>query len=213
MVVEQSLIETTVGVVDVGIANLGSICRSLHEIASKVVIVRTPDQLENIDRLVLPGVGAFPVAMQRLRASGLDSGVHVFAHHFQKPLLGICLGMQLLADIGEEHGRTAGLGLIAGRVRRLKVGPRQRVPHVGWNSVSAVGDSLLLKGVPLQTDFYFVHSFVFDVVDPTSSIGVCDYGENFAAIVRRANIHGVQFHPEKSSFAGRRVLKNFCEYC
>jgi glutamine amidotransferase len=208
----QPRISTKVGIVDVGIANLGSISAALSEIAETVQIVRSPNDLKFVDRLVLPGVGAFPVAMERLCDVGLDHGIRDFCRGLGKPTLGICLGMQLMAGSGEEHGVTAGLNLIEGRVRRFRELPGQRVPHVGWNDVTLLRPVPLFQQIPSGTDFYFVHSYVFEVEGNEALIGTSENGEVFAAVVHRESALGVQFHPEKSSQAGRRILRNFCEW-
>lgn len=203
---------TSVGIVDVGIANLGSIERILSEVADEVVVVKDGSQLDSLDRLVLPGVGAFPIAMERLSAVGLVDDIREFAVRMKRPLLGICLGMQLLASVGEEHEVTEGLGLVAGRVRRFAEGDGVRVPHIGWNSVEIERRSEMLRNVPNESDFYFVHSFVLDVNNPINRIATSVNGERFTAAVQVENIVGVQFHPEKSSKIGRLVLSNFCEW-
>lgn len=212
MFAQSERLNTRVGIVDLGISNLGSIDRILREIVDQVEIVKSSDQLGDLDRLVLPGVGAFPAAMQRLMASGLDKGIRDFVHGLGRPLLGICLGMQLLGEVGEEHEVTGGLGFIGGRVRRFRGAASERIPHVGWNSVTSVKHSPLMDGVVTDTDFYFVHSYLFEVTETDSLVATCENGETFAAVIENGNIFGVQFHPEKSSFAGRAVLRNFCGY-
>jgi glutamine amidotransferase len=203
---------TSVGIVDVGIANLGSIERTLSELAEEVVVVKDGSQFESLERLVLPGVGAFPIAMKRLSEVGLVEDIRDYALRLNRPLLGICLGMQLLISVGEEHEVTKGLDLIGGRVRRFKENPDVRVPHVGWNSVRIDGKSDLFHEVADESDFYFVHSFVVDVEEPSLRIASSVNGERFTAAVQKANIAGVQFHPEKSSKIGRHLLRNFCEW-
>ena len=212
MIPSKTLVPTTVGIVDVGIANLGSIERTLRETADDVVIVKETPQLSDVDRLVLPGVGAFPVAMSRLSDSGLATGIRDFAVERRRPILGICLGMQLLASVGEEHGTTPGLDLIPGRVRRFDDSYGSRIPHVGWNSVDLETPSPLFIDIPTGMDFYFVHSFVFEVRDQLSRTASTTNGERFSAVVQNDNVVGVQFHPEKSSRIGRRLLRNFCEW-
>lgn len=212
MIPSTTLVPTTVGIVDVGIANLGSIERTLRETADDVVIVKETRQLSDVDRLVLPGVGAFPIAMSRLSDAGLDSGIRDLAVDRRLPVLGICLGMQLLASVGEEHGTTPGLDLISGRVRRFGDSHGSRIPHVGWNSVDLEAPSPLFNDIPTGMDFYFVHSFVFEVGDQLSRVASSTNGERFSAVVQKNNVLGVQFHPEKSSRIGRRLLRNFCEW-
>ena len=206
-----SRIPTSVGVIDIGMANLGSIERTLSEIAQEVVVVDRPGIMSSIDRLVLPGVGAFPAAMDQLHRTGLGAEITDFAGDARRAVLGICLGMQLLSSVGEEHQETPGLGLVGGRVRRLRTTGSVRIPHVGWNSVS-VSDHPIFREIENGTDFYFVHSYVFDADDVATRIATTEHGEQFTAGVGKSNVAGVQFHPEKSSRAGRRLLRNFCEW-
>jgi glutamine amidotransferase len=205
-------VATTVGIVDVGIANLGSIERTLREICDRVHVVKEPTDLKALDRLILPGVGAFPIAMKRLEAAGLADGIRKFVTDLQRPTLGICLGMQLLATEGEEHETTAGLNLIEGRVRRFRNTEGIRIPHVGWNSVEVKLPSPVFRSVKSGNDFYFVHSYVFDVAKESSLVAIARNGEQFSAAVASGNVVGVQFHPEKSSRIGRVLLRNFCEW-
>lgn len=212
MTINNVKIPTSVGIIDIGISNIASIERTLSEIVDEVVIVRNGSQLTSIDRLILPGVGAFPSAMKRLSESGLVADIHEFVRVLRRPLLGICLGMQLLASEGEEHELTAGLDLVKGRVRRLKESDGVRVPHVGWNSVSIEMPNNLFNGLVDGHDFYFVHSYVFDVDNKDERIATTVNGERFTAAVLSGNVVGVQFHPEKSSKIGRMLLENFCEW-
>jgi len=207
--IDSRRISTRVGIVDIGIANIGSLHRCLIDIVESVNLVRTPEDLVAVDRLILPGVGSFPEAMTRLRNSDLDTSIKEFVSVHRKPLLGICLGMQLLATVGEEHRETRGLGLIEGRVRILE--PTSiRIPHMGWNSVQPLRWSPLLEDVPENHDFYFVHSFTFVPSEHRAILAVTEYGEQFCSIVQQDNIFGVQFHPEKSSIMGQRLISNFC---
>ena len=199
----------TVGLVNYGMGNLGSVRRALEDLDVQVVIAERPDALAGADRLVLPGVGAFNEAMARLRAGGWDTALHREVRDRGTVLLGICLGMQMLAASSDENGLTEGLGFIPGKVRRLDaMGCSLRVPHVGWNEVRFSGGACLFQGIPQAIDFYFVHSFA---LAPCAE-GVCataTYGADMAAAVERGRVLGTQFHPEKSSAAGRQVLRNF----
>jgi glutamine amidotransferase len=198
-----------VGLINYGMGNLGSVRRALEELDAEVVIADRPEMLDGVDRMVLPGVGAFGEAMARLRASRWDAALHRQVHEQRKVLLGICLGMQMLGESSDENGLTSGLGFIPGRVRRLDtMGCTLRIPHVGWNEVRFTGGAQLFAGIPQAVDFYFVHSFA---LDPAAD-GVCAtvrYGGEMAAAVERGRVLGTQFHPEKSSAAGRQVLRNF----
>jgi glutamine amidotransferase len=202
----------TIGVIDCGIANLGSIAKILGEIVTNVTIVSSPSELTNVDKLILPGVGAFPIAMKRLCDSGLNLAIRESVLDAKTPILGICLGMQLFADRGYEFTETPGLGFVPGSVTKLVTNNRQlRVPHVGWNSVQIDQINPLWAGIDDNTDFYFVHSFKFELDDPLSQMGHTNHGGDFASVVLRDHIYGTQFHPEKSSKAGRQLLINFCK--
>jgi glutamine amidotransferase len=165
-------------------------------------IVRDGDGLRDAGRVILPGVGAAPEAMRLLRERGLDAALRAS----QAPLLGICLGMQLLFDASEE-GDVACLGLLPGYVRKLHSGPGTRVPHMGWNTLRPTRASPLLDGIPPGAQAYFVHGYVAPAGD--DCIATCDHGSGFAAVVQRGQICGVQFHPERSAAVGARLLANF----
>ena len=209
MTINNVKIPTSVGIIDIGISNIASIERTLSEIVDEVVIVRNGSQLTSIDRLILPGVGAFPSAMKRLSESGRVADIHEFVRVLRRPLLGICLGMQLLADRGFEGTETLGLGFIAGDVRLLKPANDLRVPHVGWNDVHTKGNARLFDGIPDGSDFYFVHSYHFVPTMREHIAAVVEYGGEVVAAVADGNVWGAQFHPEKSSRAGFHLLKNF----
>ena len=192
-----------VAVIDAGGANLGSVRYALERLGARVRIVRDADGLAEADRVVLPGVGAASTAMGLLRARGLDEALRAL----QVPLLGICLGMQLLFDSSEE-GDVACLGRLPGRVRRLVAGGSVRVPHMGWNALEPLRPASLLRGVD-GGSVYFVHGYAAPVTD--DCIAACTHGARFAAAVECGNTMGVQFHPERSSTNGARLLANFLE--
>ena len=202
-----------VGVVDYGMSNLGSVRRALAELGCDPFVAAAPAELGGADRIVLPGVGSFGDGMKNLAARGWVSAIRdeVAAG---KPLLGICLGMQLLATTGTEGGERGGLDLIPGTIRRIDdFGCALRIPHVGWNSVVLPPCRCpLFEGIPGGTDFYFVHSFAFDASDRGDVVAEVQYGVPLAAAVARGHVFGAQFHPEKSSRAGFRLLKNFLEF-
>lgn len=201
-----------IGIVNYRLGNLASLGNALRFLGASVRLCTDGDEFRECAGLVLPGVGSFPEGMANLRQSGLDEAVTDFARS-GRPMLGICLGMQLLAETGEEFAVTPGLGLIPGRVRRLDAGSRGlRLPHVGWNDVD-MKDCRLTRGVPSPADFYFVHSYAYDDPDADCVRGVCTYGERIVALVERDNVSGVQFHPEKSQRAGLAVLNNFIRSC
>ncbi len=195
-----------IGIVDYGRGNLRSVEKALEKVGYQAKIMNEPQELSEIDGLILPGVGAFADAMGALKIMGWIEPLTQFAHS-GRPFLGICLGMQLLFEIGEEHGEHAGLGLLAGRV--IKFPPGGKVPHMGWNSLNLVQSSRLLEGIPNQSDFYFVHSYYADPSESRDIIATSDYGIVFPAVVGRENVWGAQFHPEKSSPWGLKLLTNF----
>ena len=202
----------SVAIVNCGIGNLNSVRRGFEEVGASAFIATDPDELCSASHIVLPGVGAFSESMQYLHDGGWVDAIRELTLPGKKPLLGICLGMQLLADAGEEGGETQGLGLIPGRVRSLgDLGCTSRVPHVGWNEISYVSKDIIFEDIPDATDFYFVHSYAFVPALKDSLLATVPYDTVVAAVVRHNNIIGCQFHPEKSSRAGRRILKNFVE--
>jgi imidazole glycerol-phosphate synthase subunit HisH len=201
-----------IGVVDYGMGNRRSVQKALEQVGAQVAVTRDHEQLRGADGLVVPGVGAFPVAMRNLHELGLTDLVRTEADH-GTPLLGICLGMQLLFDRSVELEPAEGLGLIAGEVTLLRSGGL-RVPHIGWNEVCFERRSPLLEGLPISgCPFYHVHSFAARPRDPNDAVGSTEYGERFVTIVAHGSVFGVQFHPEKSSAHGLRMLSNFVSLC
>lgn len=208
-----------VGVIDYGVGNLGSVMRALQELRVTPTLVTRALDMHAMDCLILPGVGNFADCAQLLRKGGWPEALSDEVRGSGKPLLGVCVGMQLLAsssmegaDVNAPEG-TLGLDLIPGRVEHLRaLGCGLRVPHVGWNSVSPItSQGGLFGGIPKDTDFYFVHSYAFVTEDPADVLAITDYGIPVTAAVRRGNVWGTQFHPEKSSRAGFRLLRNFIE--
>ncbi|MBB4659971.1 imidazole glycerol phosphate synthase subunit HisH [Parvularcula dongshanensis] len=198
--------------IDYGSGNVHSARKALMRVAESahdVVLSGDPDVIASADRLVLPGVGAFAACMARLSAQ--DGVVDAMNEAVAKgrPFLGICVGMQLLADRGLEHGETGGLGLIGGTVRRLETGALKS-PHMGWNDVRARGQRHPL--LPPDGDAYFVHSFVFEPEDDAVIAATAEYGEPVPALIARGNVAGTQFHPEKSQAYGLALLSNFLEW-
>jgi imidazole glycerol-phosphate synthase subunit HisH len=206
-----------VGIVDYGVGNLGSVGRALEELRVSPRLVDRATDLHHMDCLILPGVGNFADCIAILRKGGWVDALKEEVIGYGRPLLGVCLGMQLLADESMEGGEcevtegVRGLGLVPGRVEHLSVlGCRLRVPHVGWNSVTPVPmTSGLFDGIPTDTDFYFVHSYAFKPTDLADVIATTEYGVTVTAAVRRGHVWGTQFHPEKSSRAGFRLMQNF----
>jgi glutamine amidotransferase len=203
---------TRIGVIDYGMGNRRSVEKGLERVGATVALTGDHQALRDCDGLVLPGVGAFPQAMRNLDALGLPELIRDLVET-GTPLLGICLGMQLLFDTSEELGGAAGLGLIGGEVTRLETGGL-RVPHIGWNDVRLERASPLTGELPEGgCPFYHVHSFAARPRDPEHVIGTTEYGERFATIVGRDGVYGVQFHPEKSSRHGLRLLHSFVGAC
>jgi imidazole glycerol-phosphate synthase subunit HisH len=199
-----------IAVVDYGTGNLRSVERALAAVGEQATITADHDRLREADRLILPGVGAFGAAMARLRATGLAALLSTLVREDGKPLLGICLGMQLVCRDSEEHGYHEGLGWIDAHVRRFDFGARGlRIPHVGWNDVSGRDRSSVC---PDDGTFYFVHSYHVDPADPSDVAGTCIYGEEFTAALERDSVMAVQFHPEKSQEAGLALLRRFAAW-
>lgn len=188
--------------------NLHSVAKALEKEGSEVRVSSDPADLEGASGVVLPGVGAFPRAVERLRDLGLDGALTAYAES-GRPLLGICLGLQLLFEESSEHGGAEGLGLLSGRVDLLDR-PGRKVPHMGWAEIEWVNPSPLDEGTSDGTAFYFAHSFVVDPV-PEELLAVASYGGPFPCAAGRDNVFGVQFHPEKSSSAGLRIIRNFVQ--
>ena len=206
-----------VGVLDYGVGNLGSELRALEELRVAPVLVDRAADMHATDCLILPGVGNFADCARLLDAGGWTSALRDEVLGYKRPLLGVCVGMQLLADSSTEGANegddASGLGFIPGQVRHLRsFGCTQRVPHVGWNGITRTRtDDHLFEGIPDGTDFYFVHSYAFAPQDDADVLATTDYGVPVTAAVRRGHVWGTQFHPEKSSRAGFRLLKNFIE--
>lgn len=200
-----------IGIVDYGMGNRRSVEKALAHVGARASISADPHDLAACDGLVLPGVGAFPAAMAALGRLGLDDVVREQVAAGM-PLLGICLGMQVLFDSTTELGGAAGLGLLAGEVRALPAGGL-RIPHIGWNRVTWRRPSALTAGLPAACAFYHVHSFVAAPDDPADVLGEGDYGGPFVSAVAREPVFGVQFHPEKSSTHGLALLENFAAIC
>jgi glutamine amidotransferase len=195
---------------DYGMGNLRSVEKALEHVGARAAIGADPDQVRAADGLILPGVGAFPRAMERIRETGLDELIAERAAA-GTPILGICLGLQLLFERSEELGGADGLGLLPGPVTALQA-PGLKVPHIGWSPVRWERRSRLAVGIDPETPFYFVHSFAPRPAGG-DALGSAEYGTRFACAAERDNVFGVQFHPEKSSAAGLRLLANFAGIC
>jgi glutamine amidotransferase len=213
------MIETEVIIVDYGVGTILSVQRAVESCGSKATVSSDPNVIKNANRVILPGVGAFANGMKALKSKGLIDVLLRFAES-ETPLLGICLGMQLLFDESEEFGVTKGLCLIQGRVVPLSPlgldGTQIKIPNIGWRSLEFTadlnGEYKILKGLKPSESVYFVHSFKAVLAESGVQIAECTYGENkIPAIVRKGNIIGCQFHPEKSGEVGLKIIKNFIE--
>lgn len=194
-----------IAVVDYGAGNLFSVAHALGRLGAECAVTKDPGEIRRAERILLPGVGAFPDAMARLNEMGLTDVLREEAP--RKPFLGICLGMQLLFETGEEYEETPGLGLIPGRVRLIDA-KGLKIPHIGWNELHMTAPCPLLDGLAEGTHVYFVHSYMAET-DPWYVAATADYGEEVTAMVQNGCIWGAQFHPEKSGEAGLRILENF----
>jgi imidazole glycerol-phosphate synthase subunit HisH len=201
-----------IAVVDYGMGNRRSVEKALEHIGARVCVSSEPDRLRAAAGLVVPGVGAFPRAMDNLRELGLDELLRERAAA-DTPVLGICLGMELAFDYSTEQGGSAGLGIVPGEVRALDAGSL-KLPHIGWNEVRFTeARSRLVEGLPLECAFYHVHSFAPVPARAADVLGTAEYGASFVSAVEHGSFYGVQFHPEKSSAAGLRLLANFARIC
>lgn len=196
-----------IAVIDYGAGNLKSVTKALDHLGYANTIVSRPEELEAADGMILPGVGAFPMCMAALRKSGMDQAILQQAG--KKPLLGICLGMQMLLDSSTEMGGDQGLGLIPGTVEKIKT--NLKLPHIGWNSLNIVNPDPLTAGLSDGDYVYFVHSFCAKVKNSEDLALTTDYGTTVTAMIARGNVFGCQFHPEKSGPVGMTILRHFGE--
>ncbi len=200
-----------IAVLHYGMGNHRSVAKALEYVGATVTTTREPDEVRGADGVVVLGVGAFPEAMRRIREYGLDE-LLAELRHAETPILGICLGLQILFDRSEEHEGARGLGFLPGEVARLESGGR-RLPHIGWTPVRRDRPSRLFAGLPEESVFYHVHSFAPRPATGDVALGISRYGEEFVTAVERGSLFGVQFHPEKSSHHGLRLLANFVAVC
>jgi glutamine amidotransferase len=194
-----------IAVVDYGMGNRRSVEKALEHVGARPRITADHDTIRAAEGVILPGVGAFPQAMRNIRAAGLDAVIRERADA-GVPVLGLCLGMQLLFETSEEHEGAAGLGLLPGSVTALRA---PKIPHIGWNLVGFERPSALTEGLGDAAAFYHVHSLACRPAEPGDVVGRGEYGERFVSVVERGNVMGVQFHPEKSSRDGLALLRNF----
>lgn len=196
-----------IAVIDYGAGNLKSVTKALDHLGYANTIVSSPEELEAADGMILPGVGAFPMCMAALRKSGMDQAI--LQQTGKKPLLGICLGMQMLLDSSTEMGGAQGLGLIPGTVEKIET--NLKLPHIGWNSLNIVNPNPLTAGLSDGDYVYFVHSFCAKVKNSEDLALTTDYGTTVTAMIARGNVFGCQFHPEKSGPVGMTILRHFGE--
>lgn len=199
---------TSIGIVSVGLSNLGSLQGALERIDANYQLVDGPSNLTSIDNLILPGVGSFSHAMENLAERGLINPLRDFFYS-GKPMMGICLGMQLLGEKGVEGSEVPGLGLVAGTSSKLPEDGAHRIPHMGWNSIEILRPHPVLEGIPSESDFYFVHSYAIAGFEAPQALAKTNHGVDFLSGVFKANLVGFQFHPEKSQRNGSKIIKNF----
>lgn len=198
-----------IAIIDYGAGNLRSVRNTLVHLGAQVITASTPDQLAGAEKIVLPGVGAFGAGINALRAAGFEGPLKQ-AVAAGVPIIGICLGMQYLFESSDEMGLHRGLGLLPGRVTRFPAGG-PKIPHIGWNQLHIRQAHPLLAGVESGAYAYFVHSYYVEADDPADVLAVTDYGIEYASVVARGNLFGIQPHPEKSQAVGLRILRNFVE--
>lgn len=200
-----------IAIVDYGMGNLRSVSKKLSKIGFDSILTSKPEDIELCDRLILPGVGHFEKGMQNLKSLGLIEPLRKFAFEDKKPILGICLGMQMFTDFSEE-GDTEGLGFIKAKTMKFNFPDKKlKVPHMGWNSITRRNSHPILDGISENEMFYFVHSYYVKCDLGSNEIALTTYGLEFSSIIAAENLIGVQFHPEKSHEWGELLIRNFCE--
>jgi glutamine amidotransferase len=202
-----------IAIIDYGLGNILAFANVYRRLNIPVTVAKTPADLTDASKLILPGVGAFDHAMKLLQDAGMREPLDQLVLQNKIPVLGICVGMQILAD-GSDEGSLPGLGWIPGRVRAFRTAPgaaEMPLPHMGWNDVQPAGGHALFKGMEADARFYFLHSFYFECAQPQHAVARASYGVDFNCAVQSENIYGVQFHPEKSHHFGLNLLKNFAE--
>ena len=202
-----------VGIVDYGVGNITSVFNAFDYLNVSVKVINDKDNFNEFSHLVLPGVGSFSKGMENLTVTDMNVAILNFAET-GKPILGICLGMQLLGKEGDEFDKTNGLGLIDGKVSRITTKDSNlRLPHVGWNDIKLNSESKILAGMKDGDSFYFVHSYAYDNPLEEYVTATCEYGKEIVAVVEKENVFGAQFHPEKSQKNGLSLLRNFTKVC
>ena len=199
-----------IGIIDYDAGNLRSVEKALQYLGKETIVTRDPEQIRKADKVILPGVGAFGDAMKKLQEYHLDTLIREIADS-GKPLLGICLGLQLLFEESEESPGVKGLGVLEGKIRRIPEGEGLKVPHIGWKSLHLEHNGRLFRNIPENSYVYFVHSYYLEAKAPEIVKASTEYGVHIHASVEKNNLFACQFHPEKSSETGLQILKNFAE--
>ena len=200
-----------ISLLDIGISNIFSLKTIISALGYDLKIIRSSEELNRSDKIIFPGVGSYKSAIEKIRELHLEESLFDNIMIKKKPFLGICVGMQVLSDNGYEMGKHRGLGFVKGDVKNLKdLGCSFQVPHIGWNHVD-MKPNILTNKINQNSDFYFIHSYSYYGIDNNNIIGITDYGCKVVAIINKDNIFGTQFHPEKSSIAGKTLIKNFLE--
>ena len=199
-----------IGIIDYDAGNLRSVEKALQYLGKETIVTRDSEQIRKADKVILPGVGAFGDAMKKLQEYHLDTLIREIADS-GKPLLGICLGLQLLFEESEESPGVEGLGILEGKIRRIPEGEGLKVPHIGWNSLHLEHNGRLFRNIQENSYVYFVHSYYLEAKDPEIVKASTEYGVHIHASVEKNNLFACQFHPEKSSETGLQILKNFAE--
>jgi glutamine amidotransferase len=203
-----------IGIIDYGSGNIQAIATIYKNLNIEYQVITRPEDLNNANKLILPGVGSFDRAMEHLNASGMRDSLDQLVLKKEIPILGICVGMQMLANSSEE-GNQAGLGWVDGTVKKLNKSSmlsNENLPHMGWNGVHPIKEEGLFKDMQRNQRFYFLHSYFFDCNQNSDILATTDYGSNFTCAIKKKNIMGVQFHPEKSHHFGVQLLKNYSEF-
>jgi len=200
-----------ISIIDIGIGNINSVTKVLDYLKTEYKLVSKPSDLTAVSKLIFPGVGNFSSASMKLEKSGLKDSLKMLING-GVPFLGICLGMQLLAEKGEEGGDHLGLGVIKADVKKMVIPNKLSLPHIGWNSIE-IGSAKLFEGIPNGSDFYFAHSYTMEVTDEKVLVCHAEYGSKIVAYVERDNVFGAQFHPEKSQRFGIKFIENFINLC
>lgn len=202
-----------IAILDYGMGNIHSVQKAIESLGAKTQVTNKPSDIEGADKVVLPGVGAFCDAMAELKKQKLDSALKKHIKN-KKVFLGICLGMQILFEASQEADKIKGLGILKGQVKRFENKNNIKIPHMGWNQLKKVTSGCpLLKDVPDNSYVYFCHSYYPDPKDGSVIAATTDYGIDFASVICRENVYGIQFHPEKSQETGLQILKNFITLC